>query len=102
MSIVQLYDALLTFAPTVGVQVNRAAAIAAARGAAAGLDAATAIPRETVDRYQPWWALMAHLFAALGREAEADHARQQAAGLTEDPAVRAFLLRTDHAPHDRK
>jgi predicted RNA polymerase sigma factor len=99
MSIVHLYDALLTFAPTVGVQVNRAAAIAAARGAAAGFEAATTIPRETVDRYQPWWALMAHLFAALGREAEAAHARQQAAGLTEDPAVRAFLLGKDHARH---
>ena len=55
-----------------------------------------------VDGYQPWWTLMAHLFAALGRETEAAHAQQQAAGLTEDPAVRALLLRTVRAPHDRK
>ncbi|HYW51569.1 MAG TPA: DUF6596 domain-containing protein [Gemmatimonadaceae bacterium] len=91
--IVALYDALLRHAPTVAALVNRAAAIAVASGAAAGIAAADAIPHGVVETYQPWWALRAHLLEQLGRDAEARSARVHAAGLTQDPAVRAFLLR---------
>ncbi|MES3033972.1 MAG: DUF6596 domain-containing protein [Gemmatimonadota bacterium] len=93
--IVALYDALLAFAPTVGVLVNRAAAIAVASGAAAGLAAADAIPATVVAEYQPWWALRAHLLSELARDDEARQARARAAGLTQDPAIRAFLLRDE-------
>ncbi len=91
-SIVSLYDQLLHYAPTVGVSVNRAAAIATAHGAAAGLEAADAIPANATLSYQPWWALRAHLLRALDRLDDARDAAERAAGLTQDPAVRAFLL----------
>jgi predicted RNA polymerase sigma factor len=91
-ALVYLYDALLHYAPTVGALVNRAAAIAVAHGAQAGLDAASAIPASLIETYQPFWALSAHLLEALGRTTDADQARARAAGMTSDPAVRAFLL----------
>jgi len=45
-----------------------------------------------VATYQPYWAVRAHLLARAGRTVEAAAAYAQAIGLTEDPAVRAFLL----------
>jgi predicted RNA polymerase sigma factor len=88
-----LYDQLVAHAPTVGAYVNRAAAYGRAYGAARGLAEADRLAPDAVRGYQPWWALRAHLLAALGRHHEAAVAREQAAGLTADPAVRAFLLR---------
>lgn len=95
--IVALYDALVTFVPTVNVMVNRAAAVGVASGAAAGLAAVDVLPTAAVAEYQPWWALRAHLLAELGRMEAAGRARARAAGLTQDPAIRAFLLRQDVA-----
>ncbi|QJR38151.1 RNA polymerase subunit sigma-70 [Gemmatimonas groenlandica] len=90
-----LYDALVGIAPTVGAYVNRAAAYARAFGPAVGLREADALPLEAVKVHQPWWALRAHLLRELGRVDDADVARERAASLTEDPAVRAFLRRQD-------
>ena len=90
-----LYDALVEKAPTVGAYVNRAAAYARAFGAAVGLREADALPVESVRSHQPWWALRAHLLRELGKVDEAAVARDRAASLTEDPAVRAFLRRSD-------
>jgi predicted RNA polymerase sigma factor len=87
-----LYEGLLGLRPTVGVHVARAAALAEARGPEAGLEALDRLPDEAVGSYQPYWATRAHLLGRAGR-AGADRARQRAIGLTEDPAVRAWLLR---------
>ena len=67
------------------------AALAEARGAAAGLRALETIDGAAVTTYQPYWALRAHLLRALGRAGEAADATARAIGLSEDPAVRAFL-----------
>jgi RNA polymerase sigma-70 factor (ECF subfamily) len=91
-AIAVLFDGLVALAPTVAVHVNRAAAHARAHGAAAGLALVDALPADAVRAYQPWWALRAHLLDALGDAAAARDARAQAAGLTEDAAVRAWLL----------
>ena len=88
-----LYEGLVAAAPTVGALVGRAAALAEARGPAIGLAALNALPAEATVVYQPYWALRAHLLGRLGRPAEAATARDRAAGLSEDPAVRAFLAR---------
>lgn len=90
-SIVALYDGLVALAPTVGAYVNRAAAIARAHGLDAGMAALEALPAEAVRTYQPYWALRAHLLQQLGVPAPEEIAR--AAALTEDAAVRAWLLR---------
>jgi RNA polymerase sigma-70 factor, ECF subfamily len=78
-------------APAVGARIGRAAALAEARGAEAGLGALDALAPDTVTTYQPYWALRAHLLNALGRLAEAREAYTKATGLSEDPAVREFL-----------
>ncbi|HYZ84166.1 MAG TPA: DUF6596 domain-containing protein, partial [Bryobacteraceae bacterium] len=64
-----LYEGLLEKAPTIGVFVSRAAAVAEARGPAEGLKLLDAIPAERVRLYQPYWALRAHLAEQLGRTA---------------------------------
>jgi RNA polymerase sigma-70 factor (ECF subfamily) len=86
-----LYEGLLRYAPTVGAQVARAAAVAEARGVDAGLAALVTIAMEAAATYQPYWALRAHLLARAGRTADAREAYTRAAELSEDDAVRAFL-----------
>jgi RNA polymerase sigma-70 factor (ECF subfamily) len=91
-AIVQLYDALLGRTTSVVVAINRAVAIAAARGAAEGLAALDVIhddPR--LAEYQPYWAARAALLAQTGRAAQAADAYRRAIGLEADPAVRRFL-----------
>jgi predicted RNA polymerase sigma factor len=91
-AIALLYEGLVRVAPTVGARVGQAAALAEARGAAAGLAALAALPPATVAAYQPYWALSAHLLRAVGRRDAARDGYARALGLSEDPAVRNFLL----------
>jgi RNA polymerase sigma-70 factor (ECF subfamily) len=88
-----LYEGLARHAPTVGVLVGRAAAVAEATGAADGLALLDAIAASGVAAYQPYWALRAHLLARASRSDEAAAAFERAIGLTEDPAVRDWLIR---------
>ncbi len=90
-AIALLYEGVVRIAPTQGALIGRAAAIAEARGAAAGLASLDAMTLEATSSYQPYWALAAHLFTQLGRKQEASDAYQRAIGLCEDEAVRAFL-----------
>ena len=87
-----LYEGLLRHAPTIGARVAHAAALGEARDAEAGLAALDAIPPDEVATYQPYWALRGHVLKALGRAPEAGEAYERAIGLSEDPAVRVFLL----------
>lgn len=92
-AIVALYNALVHLAPTLGALVARAAAVAEASGPQSGLERLDALDEQVTRGYQPYWALRAHVLDRLGRAGEADEARQRAVGLSDDPAVRAFLLR---------
>ena len=87
-----LYAGLVTLCPTVGARTAAAVALGEARGAGEGLAALEAIEASARGSYQPWWSARAHLLARLGRDGEARDAFAAAAGLTEDPAVRAWLL----------
>jgi len=89
-AIALLYEGLVRLAPTLGARVGRAAALAQARGPAAGLAALDALPAERVAGYQPYWAVRAHVLAALGRD-DAAGAYVRAIELCEDEAVRVFL-----------
>jgi RNA polymerase sigma-70 factor (ECF subfamily) len=91
-AIALLYEGLLRSAPTIGARVGQAAAIAEARGTPAGWAALAAIPAAAVSAYQPYWALRAHLLRKLRRADEARDAYERAIGLSEDPAVREFLV----------
>ncbi|MFZ4727928.1 MAG: RNA polymerase sigma factor [Pseudanabaena sp.] len=87
-----LYEGLIQLSPTLGALVSHAAAIAEAQGLEYGLTRLDAIPMESIKSYQPYWALKAHLLKQSGLEAESQQAYIRAIGLTEDSAIREFLL----------
>jgi len=91
-AITLLYDGLIRIAPTIGARVAHAAALAEERGAGAGLTALDAIRDGAIGTYQPAWALRAHLLSGLGRVEQPREAYARAIGLSEDAAVRKFLL----------
>lgn len=87
-----LYGGLVEIAPTLGALVGHAAAIAEACGAQAGLTLLWELPDTATATYQPYWALKAHLFAELGAITDALEAYDRAIGLSDDPAMRGFLI----------
>lgn len=91
-AIATFYSHLVRLAPALGARVGQAAAVGEAEGPEAGLSLLDRIDRGDVTAYQPYWAARAHLLTRLGRSGEASEAFDRAIGLTEDEAVRAFLL----------
>ena len=91
-AITMFYEQLVRISPTLGTRTGYAAATAEAKGAEAGLVALDAIDADDISAYQPYWAVRAHLLQHLGKTVEALDAFDRAIGLTEDPAVRQFLL----------
>lgn len=87
-----LYRGLVAASPTVGARVGYAAALCESEGAAAAQAILDSIPPEAVAAYQPYWATQAQILARAGDVDGASAAYESAAGLTEDPAVRAWLL----------
>ena len=91
-AIMSFYEGLVRLAPTLGARIGHAAAVAEANGAEAGLVFLNEIAPATITTYQPYWAVRAHLLKNLAREPEASEAFDRAIGLSEDDAVRQFLL----------
>jgi RNA polymerase sigma-70 factor (ECF subfamily) len=91
-AILLLYEGLTALSPTLGVLVGRTAALCEAGQPGAALADLDGIERCRVEAYQPFWATRAHVLQQLGRSAEAAKDYARAAGLTEDAAVRAYLL----------
>jgi predicted RNA polymerase sigma factor len=87
-----LYEGLVRLTPTIGAQVGRAIALAESGDPGAGLIALEAIPADRTTNYQPWWAARAYLLRLLGRRAETFEAYHRAASLTDDSALRVYLL----------
>jgi predicted RNA polymerase sigma factor len=91
-AIMMFYEQLIRISPTLGTRTGSAAAVAEAKGAEAGLAVLDGIDLDDVSAYQPYWAVRAHLLQRLGKKFEAVNAFDRAIGLTEDSAVRQFLL----------
>ena len=91
-AIVLFYEQLLRISPALGTMAGYAAAVAEAKGPQAGLAVLDSIASDDVSHYQPYWAVRAHLLHRLGKTHEAADAYDRAIGLSEDPAVREFLL----------
>jgi RNA polymerase sigma-70 factor (ECF subfamily) len=91
-AIMMFYEQLIRISPTLGTRTGYAAAVAEAKGAEPGLVALDGMDADAISAYQPYWAVRAHLLQRLGKTPEALDAFDRAIGLTEDPAVRAFLL----------
>lgn len=86
----RLYDVLAGFAPTTGVMVAHAVAHAENGAPVAALGQLRAM--EGTATYQPWWAALARVAWLAGDAQAAADAAARAAGLSADPAIRAFLL----------
>jgi RNA polymerase sigma-70 factor (ECF subfamily) len=92
-AIAALYDTLLALTGSPVVAVNRAVAVANARGAAAGLELLEeAAAGGALAAYQSYWAARAELCARVGDKTQAADAYRRAIGLEFDPATRDFLL----------
>jgi RNA polymerase sigma-70 factor (ECF subfamily) len=93
-AIERLYEALAAIIDSPVVTINRAIAIAEARGPAAGLAMLDTLALDAqLGEYQSYWAARAALLARAGQTDGADQAYQMAIGLEPDPAVRRFLQR---------
>jgi RNA polymerase sigma factor (sigma-70 family) len=88
-----LYEGLVRIAPGIGSLVGRAVAIAQAGEPAAGFAALEQISADQTANYQPYWAAHGHLLQLLNRKDNAREAFNRAASLTDDPALREYLLR---------
>lgn len=91
-AIVLFYERLLRISPALGTCAGYAAAVAELHGPEAGLVVLDSIDPDAGSQYQPYWAVRAHLLQRLGKTLEASDAYDRAIGLTEDSAVRQFLL----------
>jgi RNA polymerase sigma-70 factor (ECF subfamily) len=92
--IVALYDELARVAPSPVVELNRAVAVAMARGPEPGLLLIDEIAASgALDEYHLLHAARADMLRRLGRHAEAADAYDRAATLSGNAAERAFLLR---------
>jgi RNA polymerase sigma-70 factor (ECF subfamily) len=94
-AIAHIYDNLLALSDSPVVALNRAVAIAEARGPAQGLMALDVLSADArLAEYQPYWAARAVLLARGGDHKAAGLAYERAIGLESDPAVRRFLQRS--------
>lgn len=87
----QLYGLLVSVAPTAGVRIAQAAVLAEAGKADRAIDLLEDL-HDDLRGYQPYWATRGRVLRLLERHEDAKAAFRTAAGLTEDEAVRAFLL----------
>lgn len=102
LPVLTLHGLLAQTAPTIGNLVGLAAATAEIHGPEAGLHELAQLPASSTVDYQPFWALKAHLLQqqATDRQATAT-AFGHAIGLTEDGAVRAYLIGKSKQQADR-
>jgi NAD(P)-dependent dehydrogenase (short-subunit alcohol dehydrogenase family) len=75
---VLFYEQLLRVSPALGTRTGYAAAVAEANGAETGLAVLDAMDLDTVSRYQPYWAVRAHILQRLGNAREAADAYDRA------------------------
>ena len=86
-------DALFAMTGSPVVAVNRAAAVARARGPAAGLALLDEVGASAgLEEFEPYWVARADLCARLGDAVEARRAYGLAIGLQPDGAERDFLI----------
>lgn len=85
-----LHRALVQTAPSLGAEVALAALDGEIDGPDVGLQA---LDRLAVERFQPAWAVRAHLLVAAGRTAEAAEAYRRAIDLAGNTSVVSYLER---------
>jgi predicted RNA polymerase sigma factor len=91
-AIVALYRGLLAIAPSIGAEVGAAAALAESGDPDQALARLDTLDRARVEEYQPYWAVRAEVLRRRGDRDAATEALHRAIGLSDDLAVRAFLV----------
>jgi predicted RNA polymerase sigma factor len=91
-AIALLYEGLVRVAPGIGALVGRAVALGQAGDPVTGLTALDDISPDRIASYQPYWAARGHLLHLLGKSSDAREVWQRAVGLTDDPALRQYLM----------
>lgn len=92
VAIEHLYRGLLLVSPTIGAHIGHAVALAETGDVGSALERLDALPHERSSMHQPYWVARAHLLNLRGDRGSAREAITKAVGLTEDPAIRRFLL----------
>ncbi len=87
-----LYDLLVRQTDSIGARTGQAVVMAEAGAPEAALEALEAV-KDRAAGHQPWWVARAHVAGLAGLQDEAATARARAVELTEDAAVRDWLLR---------
>jgi predicted RNA polymerase sigma factor len=92
LAIADFFERLVQLTPSLGARVGRAAAVAQAHGPAAGLALLEELASDQAAKYQPYWAVRAHLLKLVKRDSEATQAFDNAISLADDEAIRRFLI----------
>lgn len=87
-----LYGLLAQHAPSVGATVSHAAVLCETGDLARAEALLAAVPLEKAARYQPFWVTSARLASLSGDLGAADADLTRALELTDDPALRAYLM----------
>lgn len=90
-AITALYRGLVSLHPSIGAVTGLAAALGETGRTEEALAWLDGIPSERTARYQPWWAVLAHLLCGKGDPEAAATAYERAIALSSDPAIRRFL-----------
>ncbi len=90
--LVLLYERLVELAPTIGACVGYAGALASASKAEDALKCLDGLDARRTEKYQPFWAVRAHILSVLNQTDDAAEAYDRAIGLAQDNAARKFLL----------
>jgi RNA polymerase sigma-70 factor (ECF subfamily) len=88
-----LYTRLIHFSSTLGTRVSLASVKVETAGPLAALNYLDRIPDATLSRFQPAWALRAHILSLLKRNKEAKRAYEKALTLTTDVSLVKHLKR---------
>lgn len=94
--ICQLYGALRRLAPSVGARIGHAAALLNAGRVSASLNLLGDTPYELIEHHAPFWAVRGHAMKAARHMEFARQDFERAAALTEDQALRTWLLAQRH------
>lgn len=87
-----LYDLLVSQSDSIGARISRAVVLAEQGQLDHALRELDLLPMERVKRHSPWWVARSRVASLAGQTDVASEALSVAISLTEDAAVRTFLL----------
>lgn len=93
-----LYDLLVAQTGSLGARIGQAVVMAEAGDPHAALAALEAMPQDRVAGHQPWWVARARIAALAGDVGLRIESLGRAIALTEDAAVRDFLIEQSSQP----